>query len=409
MEEIIYERCCGLDIHKDSIAACRRAGQRETRETFGTRTADLRKLRAWIIAGGCTHVAMESTGVFWKPVFNVLEDHGFELLLVNARHFKAVPGRKTDLGDAQWLCRLLAYGMLRPSFVPKRDQRELREVVRYRRSLVQELAREKNRIQKVLEGANIKLAGTISDILGVAGRAVLAALVAGETDAEALANAVATNVRADHTQLVAALEGEVHPHQRQMLRLQVDHITFLGEQIATLDADIEERLAAEVEVITRLDEIPGVGRRVAEEIIAAIGTDMSQFPTVEQLISWAQLAPGLNISAGKQKQGRIQKSKAPLRATLVQAARAAGRTTDTYLGAQYRRLAKRRGSNKATIAVAHSILTSAYFMIRDGTHYKDLGPFYFTERSKEQEIKRTLKRLEQLLGTEVALPDITAA
>lgn len=409
MDEIIYERCCGLDIHKNSITACRREGKRETVASFGARTKDLRELRDWIIAGGCTHVAMESTGVFWKPVFNVLERHGFDLLLVNARHFKAVPGRKTDINDAQWLCRLLQYGMLRPSFVPDREQRELREVVRYRRSLVQELAREKNRIQKVLEGANIKLAGTISDILGVAGRAVLVALVDGETDAEVLANAVATNVRATHEQLVAALEGEVHPHQRGMLKMQLAHITFLGGQIAELDADIEQRLAAEVEVIDRLDEIPGVGRRAAEEIIAAIGIDMSRFPSARHLVSWAQLSPGLNISAGKQKSGKTQKSTAPLRATLVQVARAAARTTNTYLGAQYRRLAKRRGSNRAAIAVANSILTSIYYMLRDGTRYHDLGPAYFTQRSNDQEIKRTLKRLEQLLGKEVTLPDITAA
>lgn len=407
--ETVYERCCGLDIHKDSITACRRLGREAEVQTFGTRTKDLHKLRRWITAGGCTHVAMESTGVFWKPIFNVLEGDDLTLFLVNARHIKQVPGRKTDMKDAEWIAQLLQHGLLRPSFVPDREQRELREVVRYRRSLVQELAREKNRIQKVLEGANIKLAGTISDILGVAGRAVLAALVAGEDDPEALATAVTTNVRADHEQLVAALEGKVHPHQRQMLRLQVAHITFLGEQIAELDAEIEQRLTAEADLIERLDEIPGVGRRGAEEILAAIGTDMSRFPSARHLASWAQVAPGNNVSAGKQKGGKTQKTKNPLRTTLVEAARAAGRTKNSYLGAQYRRLAKRRGSNKAALAVAHSILGIAYTLIKDGVRYADLGPNYFEERSKEHLIKRTVHQLERLLGRTIDLDQLTAA
>jgi transposase len=398
-----------LDIHKNSITACRRLGREAEVKTFGTRTKDLRALRDWVQVGGCTHVAMESTGVFWKPVFNVLEGHGLTLLLVNARHMKAVPGRKTDLKDAEWIAQLLQHGLLRPSFVPDREQRELREVVRYRRSLVQELARETNRIQKVLEGANIKLAGTISDILGVAGRAVLAALVSGETDPEALANAVTTNVRASHEQLVAALEGEVQAHQRQMLRMQLAHITFLGEQIAALDAEIERRLAAEAEIVERLDEIPGVGRRGAEEILAAIGTDMSQFPSARHLASWAQVAPGNNVSAGKQKSGKTQKTTNPLRTTLVEAARAAGRTRNSYLGEQYRRLAKRRGSNRAAVAVGHSILVVAYHIIKDGVRYDDLGPAYFDERSKERQIQRTVKHLEHLLGRTIDLDQLTAA
>ncbi len=407
--DTIYERCCGLDIHKDSITACHRTGRQRELRTFGTRTKDLRELRDWLLAAGCTHVAMESTGVFWKPIFNVLEGHGLTLLLVNARHMKAVPGRKTDMKDAEWIAQLLQHGLLQPSFVPDRDQRELREVVRYRRSLIQELARETNRIQKVLEGANIKLAGTISDVLGVAGRAVLTALVAGETDPEVLANAVTTNVRASREQLVAALEGEVAAHQRQLLRMQLAHISFLGEQIAALDAEIAQRLTAEVKLIERLDGIPGVGRRGAEEIIAAIGTDMSRFPSARHLTSWAQVAPGQNISAGKHKSGKTQKTKAPLRTTLVEAARAAGHTKNSYLGAQYRRLARRGGSNRAAIAVANSILVIAYHMIKDSTPYTDLGPFHFEQRSKEHAIKRTVKQLEHLLGHKIDLPDITAA
>jgi transposase len=407
--ETVYERCCGLDIHKNSITACRRLGRAAELQTFGTRTKDLRELRDWILAGGCTHVAMESTGVFWKPVFNVLEGHGLTLWLVNARHIKQVPGRKTDMKDAEWIAQLLQHGLLRPSFVPDREQRELREVVRYRRSLVQELARETNRIQKVLEGANIKLAGTISDILGVAGRAVLQALVEGETDPEVLANAVTTNVRASHEQLVAALEGAVHPHQRHLLRMQLTHITFLGEQIAELDAEIERRLAADADVVDRLDEIPGVGRRGAEEILAALGTDLRRFPSARHLANWAQVAPGNNVSGGKQKSGKTPKSTNPLRTTLVEAARAAGRTKNSYLGAQYRRLAKRRGSNKAAVAVGHSILVIAYHLIKDGVRYADLGPGYFDERSKEQTIKRTVNQLERLLGRTIDLDHLTAA
>jgi transposase len=382
--------------------------QKELR-TFGTRTKDLLGLKAWIIEGGCTHVAMESTGVYWKPIFNVLEGNEIALLLVNARHVKAVPGRKTDVKDAEWIADLLRHGLLRASFVPERTQRELREMVGYRRSLVGEQAREKNRIQKVLEGANIKLQGTVSDVLGVAGRAVLSALVAGETDPDILADKVSTNVRASREQLVAALEGVVGDHQRQMLRIQLAHIAFLGEQIAALDDQIQQRLAAETDVITRLDEIPGVGRRGAEEIIAAIGTDMSRFPDANHLASWAQVAPGLKQSAGKRMSGKTPKSTSALRVTLVEAARAASRKRNCYLAAQYHRLARRRGPNKAALAVAHTILVIAYYIIKDGEHYHDLGAFYYETRSKDQAIKNAVRPLERLLGKEIHLPEVTAA
>lgn len=402
--DVVYQRCCGLDIHKDTVVGCRVVpGNRETR-TFRTTTADLRALKAWLEAGGCTHVAMESTGVYWKPIFNVLEQGGMTLYLVNARHIKAVPGRKTDVKDAEWIADLLRHGLLRPSFVPERAQRELRELVRFRRSLVQEATREKNRIQKVLEGANIKLSGTIRDVLGVGGRAVLDALVAGETDPEALADAITTNVRASKQELATALEGVVGEHQRQLLHIQLAHVDFLANQIATLDAQIAERLAAEAALIQRLDEIPGVGRRGAEEIIAAIGTDMSRFADAHHLASWAKICPGLNESAGKRKNGKTEKTGSLPRVTLVEAAHAAARKRDCYLAAQFHRLARRRGKKRAALAVGHSILTIVYYMIRDGTDYRDLGPHHYEQRSKDTAIRSAVRRLERL-GKKVHLED----
>lgn len=402
--QVVYERCCGLDVHKESVVACRVIpGSTEIR-TFGTSTKALKELKAWLEAGACTHVAMESTGVYWKPIFNVLEGAHLTLLLVNARHIKAVPGRKTDVKDAEWIADLLRHGLLRPSFVPDRAHRELRELVRYRRSLVQELAREKNRVQKLLEGANIKLSGTISDVLGVAGRAILTALVAGETDPEVLADTVTTHLKASRVQLITALEGLVGEHQRSMLGMQLRHIDFLAEQIATLDTEVAERLHAEIAIIERLDGIPGVGRRGAEEIIASIGTDMSRFPDAHHLASWAKLCPGNNESAGKRRSGKIGKVDSPLRATLVEAAHAASRKRNSHLAAQYHRLAARRGSKRAAVAVAHSILTIAYYIIRDGTTYQDLGPNYYDERGKEAAIKSAVRRLERL-GMTVHLED----
>jgi transposase len=395
--DVLHERCAGLDVHKATVVACVMTPDGKVIRTFPTFTADLLALAAWLKEQGCRHVAMESTGVYWKPIYNLLEADDFDLTLANARHIKAVPGRKTDVRDAEWICDLLRHGLLRPSFVPERPQRELRELVRYRRSLIQERAREANRIQKVLEGANIKLGLAISDVLGVGGREMLEALAQGEDEPAAVAARVTTTLKASREELERALEGRMGPHQRFLLTTQLRHIAFLTEEIARLDAEIDERLRPFAEVVARLDTIPGVGKRTAEDILAAIGTDMSRFPSKRHLASWAGLCPGTHESAGKRSEARTGKAQPFLRVALVEAAKAVGRSKkETYLRAQYQRLAARRGKNKATVAVAHSILVIAYSIIRDGTEYDDLGPTHFDERDREKVIRRSVQRLEAL-------------
>jgi transposase len=393
---VVSERCCGLDLHKKTVVACLMTGrQRETR-TFGTMPADLLALADWLVGTGCTHVAMESTGVYWKPVYNVLEGTGLTVLVVNAQHIKAVPGRKTDVKDAEWIADLLRHGLLRPSFIPDRSQREVQELVRYRRSLIEERAREANRIQKSLEGANIKLTSVISDVLGVSGRAMLEGIIAGIEEPGDLAARVTTHLKASPEQLEAALRGVVSSRQRQLLAIQLEHASFLDAQIAQLDAAIAEQLRPFAAELARLDTIPGVGRRAAEEILAAIGTDMTRFPSAHHLASWAKLCPGTHESAGKRTSAGIGRGSSPLRTTLVECAWAASHTKHTYLAAQYHRLAARKGAKRALIAVAHSILVVVYHVLKDGTVYRDLGETYFDERSKEATIKRTVQRLERL-------------
>jgi transposase len=310
---------------------------------------------------------------------------------------KAVPGRKTDVKNAEWIAELLRHGLLKPSFIPDRPQRELQELVRYRRSLIGERTREANRIQKVLEGANIKLAGTIKDVLGVGGRAVLEAIVAGTEDPAELASRVTTRVKATRVELEAALAGQVGAHQRLMLATQLRHIAFLEQEIARLDQEVDERLRPFAEAAARLDEIPGVGRRTAQEIITAIGTDMSRFPSARHIASWAKLCPGTKESAGKRSSAGTGKANPHLRTALIEAAQAVARSKkESYLRAQYHRLAARRGKKRAAVAVAHSILVIAYVMLRDGTHYEDLGPTYLDHRDRDRLIRRTVTRLEAL-------------
>ena len=409
---VVYERCCGLDVHKTSVVACLLVAEgngrsRKQVRTFGTMTADILALADWLAAAGCTHVAMESTGIYWKPIWNLLEDQ-FTLQLVNARHMKAVPGRKTDVRDSEWIADLLRHGLLRPSFVPPRPQRELRELVRYRTTLVRERAAEVNRVQKTLEGATIKLAAVATDITGKSGRAILAALVAGTTPPAALADLAQGRMRAKRSQLEQALTGRMAPHQRFLLAQQLAHIDFLETTIDHVSAEIAGRLRISEDAILRLMTIPGVGRRTAEVLVAEVGTDMDQFPTARHLASWVGLCPGNNESAGKQKSGRTRKGNPWLRSALVEVAQAAGRAKRTYLGAQYQRLVARRGKKKATVAVAHTILVIAYHLLRRGTTYDDLGNRYFDERDRTAVEHRLVHRL-QGLGYKVTLEPVTPA
>jgi transposase len=408
---VIYERCCGLDVHKRTITACvlKWLGgewQKEIRQ-FGTMTKDLLALSDWLVGEGCTHVAMESTGVYWKPVYNILEGQ-LELLVVNAQHLKAVPGRKTDVRDAEWIAELLAHGLLRGSFVPPPKVRELRELTRYRTSLVCDCARTINRLQKVLEGANIKLASVVSDIRGVSARLMLEALLAGERDTEQLASLAKGRLKEKRPQLMEALSGRLQPHQSFLIAEHLAQIDYLEGAIERLSGEIEERLCPFEQQIAWLDTIPGVNRRTAEVLWAETGGDMSRFASARHLASWAGMCPGNNESAGKRRTGRTRKGSPWLRHCLIEAAHGAAHTKNKYLNSQYHRLAARRGKKKALVAVGHSILVIAYHLLTRKQPYADLGANYFDERDRLAVTKRCLNRLQKL-GYKVALEKISLA
>jgi transposase len=400
--KIVHACCCGLDIHKKTVVACliRPHGPNETR-TFGTMTEDLLALADWLQAAGCTHVAMESTGIYWKPVYNLLEGL-FELVVVNPERLKGVKGRKTDVGDAQWLAELLQLGMLQGSFIPPIEQRELRDLTRYRLTLTQERARTINRLQKVLEDANIKLAAVASNIMGVSARAMLAALLAGESDPATLADLARKKLRDKRPELEKALRGKLKPHHQFLLAEQLDHIDYLEQAIERVSAQIEERLRPFEAEVALLDSIPGIDRLTAEVLLAEIGWDMRRFPTAQHLASWAGMCPGNNESAGKRISGKTRKGSPWLRQTLVEAAHGATNKRTSYLAAQYHRLVGRRGKKKAIVAVGHSILVIAYHVLSRHEPYQELGANYFDERQRSTTERRLVRRLENL-GYEVSL------
>ena len=393
--QVAQERCCGLDVHKKSVVACVITPEGQEIRTFGTMTRDLLELGDWLGARGVTHVAMESTGVFWKPVYNLLEGR-FALLVVNAQHIKAIPGRKTDVKDAAWIADLLRHGLLRGSHIAERPERELQELVRYRTRLMQERAQVVQRIQKVLEGANIKLSAVAADVVGVSGRAMLEALVAGEEDPQALAALARGRLQAKRDALAEALRGGVGPAQRVLLGSQLRHLDFLEAEIEQLGAEVSRRLRPFEDALERLDTIPGMGRRAAERVVAEIGTDMRRFPSAARLASWAGLCPGNHESAGKRHSGRTRPGNVWLKAALVEAAWGAVRARETYLAALYRRLAARRGAKRAIVAVAHAILVIIYHVLRDGTTHRELGGNYFDERDRQATVRRAVKRIERL-------------
>lgn len=403
---ILYERCCGLDVHKKTVVACLISSGKNGRvdrhvRTFGTATADLLVLADWLRAEGCTHVAMESTGVYWKPIYNLLEGD-FQVLVVNAHHLKTVPGRKTDVRDAEWIADLLRHGLLRASFIPPAPQRELRDLTRYRTSLVMDRSRILNRIQKLLEDANIKLGDVVSDITGVSARSMLDALMAGVSDAHELAGLARGRLKAKHEQLVKALQGRFTLHHAFVLGEHLSYLDYLDEAIDRISVEIETRMAQHGPEVDLLDSIPGISPRTASLLLAEVGSDMTRFPSARHLASWAGICPGNNESAGKRYNGQTRKGNKWLRQALMEAAHGAIRTKDTYLTAQYRRLAARRGKKRALVAVAHSILTIVYYVLKRREPYRELGGNYFDERDRKAVERRLVARLEHL-GNQVVL------
>jgi transposase len=400
MMEVLHPRCCGLDVHKETVVACVRLvidGKtvKEVR-TFATTTASLIALSEWLTETRCTHVAMEATGVYWKPVWHILSDEDFELVLANAAHIKNVPGRKTDVKDADWVSDLLAHGLIRPSFVPDPPTQEMRTFLRTRKQFVREKTSHILRIQKTLEDANIKLDSVITDIMGVSGRKMIEALIAGEVDPGKLARLADRRVRASQDSLREALRGRVTKSHRFLLRLHLGHIDALDAAIAELDREVEAGIAPFRTAVEQVTTAPGVKSLAARTILSEIGTDMSRFPTSGHLISWACICPRNDESAGKRRSTRIRKGSPWLKTTLVQCAWAATRMKNSYLTALYHRIKARRGPKKAIVAVAASILTAIYHMLRDGTMYHDLGPNHVDPRAKERQKKRLVRRLADL-------------
>lgn len=398
--EVLYSKCAGLDIHKDVVVACVRIAQEGDKafqevRSFATTTTELLALAEWMTEHQCTHVAMEATGVYWKPVWHVLEE-SFELVLANAQHVRNVPGRKSDVNDAMWLSDLLAHGLIRASFVPPTPIQEVRDLTRTRKQLAREIVQHTNRIQKVLEDANIKLSSAISNVLGQSGRNVLAALIAGESDPEKLVALCGNRLKASRKTLVEALRGRVTDHHRFLLRLHLGQVDQLQQAMRDLEARVGDALGDFREHLDNLNTIPGVSEIVANVIAGEVGLDMSRFPSASHLISWAGLCPRLDESAGKHRSRRIRKGAPWLKTTLVQAAWGAIRTKNSYLKAQFLRLKARRGAKKAIIAVAASLLTAAYYIIRDRVAYRDLGADHYTKRDQAKIAKRLVKRLEDL-------------
>jgi transposase len=446
--QVVYHRCCGLDIHKKLIVACLLSmsaqGVHKEMRTFGTTLTDLYRLRDWLVANECQIVAMESTGVYWKPIWNVLEEE-LKLLLVNAQHIKAVPGRKTDTKDAEWIADLLQHGLLRASFVPPRPQRELRELTRYRTKLVEERARLVNRIQKVLEDSNVKLASVATDISGVSGRAILQALLDGQQDPQRLAELARGRLRNKRDELAQAVQGTFREHHRFLLQSQLRQLDFYDSQIGELDQEIARRLGvqaapddqgpdpsgggpsgvqrppsaghapegtqtpppsssqvssssarSQTEMLRILDEVTGINQRIAQIVLAELGTQLDQFPSEGHLVSWAGLCPEAKISAGKRLSTKTGKGNRWLRQALIEAAHGAARSKNTYLGAYYQRLKKRLGSKKAIVALAHRILIIIYHLLKERQSYRELGPGHADEQATESSKRWAIRRLEQL-------------
>lgn len=410
--EAIIERCCGIDVHKKNIVVCLAVGKpeekpRTTTKTFSTMTYDLLACRDWLVSEGCTHAAMESTGVYWKPIFNILEG-SMKVILANARDVKNLPGRKTDVKDCEWIADLMRHGLIKGSFIPPKPIRELRDLTRYREKLLQQRSAELNRLQKFLEDANIKLSSVVSDINGVSAQKMIKHLIQDDMSSQEMATLAKGRLRNKIEDLEKSLQGCVTDHHRLILKLALQMVASYDEAIAKLNAEIDNRMEPVKEESERLQTIPGVKKKTAEKLIAEIGTDMSRFPTDAHLSSWAGISPGNNESAGKRRSGRVKPGNAWLKKALTEAAWAASKTKKTYLSSKYHRLAARRGKKRAAVAVGHTILVMAYHIIKEQYTYKELGADYFDRLNEQHLIKRLTARFAAL-GYEVDLKKLPVA
>lgn len=403
--EVVYRCCCGIDVHKKVIVACLvNGGEQELRE-FGTTTSEIKSLANWLTESGCEMIAMESTGVFWKPLYNLFELMDLNAMVVNAAHMKALPGRKTDVKDAEWIADLLRHGLLKASYIPSREQRELREITRYRKSLTEERCREVNRLQKILEGANIKLDSVVKDITGKSARKLLQRIIDDDIpDSEEVSKLVHGRMRPKLDQIVASIEGITTPLQRKLLAQIIDHIDDLNRRIGELDKLVQEYMTEYEAAIEAIDEIPGIARRSAEVILAEIGLDMGRFPSAAHLCSWAGVCPGNYQSAGRRKHGKTTKGNSALKTILTQCAKSARTAKNSYFSAQYQRIAARRGKNRATLAVAHSILIAIYHILKNKAAFHDLGADYYDSFNRDRKITSYLKRLKALGWEPDAIP-----
>lgn len=401
--EVLYKRCCGIDIHKNMMVACvfTSVRKKEIRQ-FSTMTEDILQLVSWLKETDCEMAAMESTGSYWKPVYNIFEEERIPIIVVNAQHIKSVPGRKTDVKDAEWIADLVRHGLVKASYIPSREQRELREITRYRQEIIEERARELNRIQAVLEGCNIKLSSVISDISGKSGMSILKAIISGESDPVILSNLAKGKARNKIGAMQKALHGRILEHQRKMLSHQLGHIEYLTSLIMDLDTDIKKKTESINWAVEALDAMPGVGRQSAERILAETGIEMEHFQNESRFCSWAGLVPECKESAGKKMSTRIRKGNKYLKATLVECARSAIRNKDSYMYSRYQRIAARRGGKRALIAVAHSMLIAIYHILKEKVPYHDLGANYYSAINQEKLIKRNLRSLEKL-GVDVII------
>jgi transposase len=394
--QTVYERCCGIDVHKKLIVACFRNGSKAELRKFDTLTCNIKELGNWLLDNGCQMVAMESTGVYWKPIYNILELLNLDVIIVNAHHMKCVPGRKTDIKDAEWIADLLQHGLLKASYIPDKEQREFREIVRYRKSQVEERSRELNRLEKILEGANIKLSSFVSDLTGVSSRKLIEQTLVGEVNQENIGDLIHFSMQSKKSELLQAMDGVFSSIQKQLVKAILDHIDDMTKRIKDLDDIIDNQMKGYEDAIKMLDELPGIGKRSAEVIVAEIGIDMSRFPSAGHISSWSGLCPGNNESAGKRKSGKTNKGNKNFKSTLIQCAKAAQKNKESFFYAQYQRLVVRRGANRATVAVAHSMLIAIYHMLKDNIPFKDLGSDYYTKFNTESKAKYYMKKLQEL-------------